>query len=62
MIDETVATKAQYYSECRDDLPPCEWQQHFWDTATHVFSPSNIYYDYDPTNHFTCKQCVGSAL
>ena len=60
IVDETVAIKGQYYSECDDDLPPGQWQKEFWGNETYS-QLLNIKKKYDPDNHFTCLQCVGSG-
>lgn len=58
MLDKTITTRGQYFSECDDDLGPGEWQQQFWgDNYPRLLK---IKRKYDPENHFTCKQCVGS--
>ena len=54
-----MAVKGQYYSECDDDLPPGQWQKEFWGNKTYS-RLLNIKKKYDPDNHFTCLQCVGS--
>ena len=60
IVDATVAVKGQYYSECDDDLPPAQWQKEFWGNETYS-QLLNIKKKYDPDNHFTCLQCVGSG-
>ena len=60
IVDATVAVKGQYYSECDDVLPPAQWQKEFWGNETYS-RLLNIKKKYDPDNHFTCLQCVGSG-
>lgn len=59
LIEDTVTTKGQYYSECDDDLPHGEWQKQFWGEKTYG-ELLKVKRKYDPDNHFTCRQCVGS--
>lgn len=59
MIDKTIETRGQYFSECDDELPPGEWQKQFWGQSNYD-RLLTIKRKYDPDNHFTCKQCVGS--
>ena len=59
LIEKTVRTKGQYFSECNDELPPGEWQRQIWGNQTYT-KLLEVKKKYDPENHFTCKQCVGS--
>lgn len=58
MLDKMITKRGQYFSECDDDLLPGVWQEQFWgDSYPRLLE---IKRKYDPDNHFTCKQCVGS--
>mgnify|MGYP001801795576 CR=1 FL=1 len=59
MLDKMIAKRGQYFSECDDNLGPGVWQEQFWgDSYPRLLE---IKRKYDPDNHFTCKQCVGST-
>ena len=59
MLDKMITKRGQYFSECDDDLGPGGWQEQFWgDSYPRLLE---IKRKYDPDNHFTCKQCVGST-
>ena len=59
MLDKMITKRGQYFSECDDDLGPGVWQEQFWgDSYPRLLE---IKRKYDPDNHFTCKQCVGST-
>jgi len=54
----------QYYSETNtyggnSKLPPGAWQNEYFPTTYNRLL--GIKKKYDPNNHFTCAQCVGSS-